>query len=99
MAAKVLVDATHRSLEHLTDFARFETPEFFPRQLSTLRLGHIQSYGRLEFDDIVRTRLRDLSSECDGWIVFDDAHDESWLPMHEWLERFDGWKARGGRAV
>jgi hypothetical protein len=38
MAAKVLVDATHRALEHLTDFARFETPEIFPRQLSTLRV-------------------------------------------------------------
>jgi hypothetical protein len=38
VAAKVLVDATHRSLQHLTDLARCETPEIFPRELPTLRV-------------------------------------------------------------
>jgi hypothetical protein len=36
VAAKVLVDTSHRSLQHLADLARFEPAEIFPRKLITL---------------------------------------------------------------
>jgi hypothetical protein len=50
-------------------------------------------YGRLYLTDDHRARLIQLSSECGGWIVFDDATEETWLPMTEWQARFTIWKS------
>ena len=43
MSAKMFVDATHRALQHLTDLARFDATEVFPRELLTVRaIGAVQ---------------------------------------------------------
>jgi hypothetical protein len=58
--------------------------------------GQLPSYGRLEFDERQIVRLRALSSACGGWIVFDEASEETWISMPDWLNRFDEWKTRRG---
>jgi hypothetical protein len=49
-------------------------------------------YGRLELTDEHRSRLRQLSDECGGWVVFDEVTEETWLPTAEWQARFGLWK-------
>lgn len=49
-------------------------------------------YGRLELTDEHRRRLRQLSDECGGWIVFDERVDETWVPISEWQRRFAVWQ-------
>jgi hypothetical protein len=49
-------------------------------------------YGRLELSDAHRSRLRELSGGCDGWVVFYAVTEETWLPMAEWQARFGHWK-------
>lgn len=51
-------------------------------------VGPRREYGRLEFSEAHRTRLRELSDSCGGWIVFDDDNEETWLPRAEWEKRF-----------
>jgi hypothetical protein len=60
--------------------------------------GQLPRYGRLVFDDQQLARLRNLSSECAGWIAFDEARGETWIPMSDWLRLFSEWKASGGIA-
>ena len=51
-------------------------------------VGGRREYGRLQLSDGHRTRLRELSDSCGGWIVFDDDTEQTWLPRAEWEERF-----------
>ncbi len=39
-------------------------------------------------------RLRELSEECGGWIVFEKKTWETWLPLAEWEKRFAKWEKR-----
>lgn len=48
-----------------------------------------RSYGRLDIGDGHIRELRDLATGCGGWIVFDDAREETWLPTDEWERRYD----------
>jgi hypothetical protein len=51
-------------------------------------VGEGGAYGRLVLtaDDV--NTLRHLSAACDGWIVFDDATEETWVVRSEWEHRF-----------
>jgi hypothetical protein len=35
------------------------------------------------------SRLRELSSRCGGWIVFDAQHEETYVPLEEWERIFE----------
>ena len=55
-------------------------------------LGERRDYGRVTFSDEQAAELRRLSEASRGWIVFDDEHDETWISLSEWHERFQVWK-------
>jgi hypothetical protein len=55
-------------------------------------LGRRAEYGRLPFSPEEVARLRQLAQDCGGWIVFDDATQETWLPTAEWERRFAEWE-------
>lgn len=57
--------------------------------------GGSDKYGRLRLDEAEVSRLHELSRQCAGWIVFDDARGETWLPLVEWERRFHEWDKRG----
>jgi hypothetical protein len=56
-------------------------------------LGRRRSYGGLDLTDAQRTRLRELSDACAGWIIFDDDTGETWIPTAKWEQVFSGWKS------
>jgi hypothetical protein len=57
-------------------------------------LGHSNEYGRLALGDAEISRLNKLAKECGGWVIFDDATQETWVPMAEWERLFSVWTAR-----
>jgi hypothetical protein len=60
-------------------------------------IGVRRDYGRLEVSETHRTRLRELSDTCGGWIVFDDDTEETWLPRAEWENRFSARSTAGNK--
>jgi hypothetical protein len=48
-------------------------------------MGRLKQYGRLEITDEIVRHLKELSSECSGWIVFDEKTEETFLPLNEWI--------------
>ena len=51
-------------------------------------LGRRQKYGCLELTPDQRSKLRSLSEQCGGWIVYDDDSGETWVPLDDWKTRF-----------
>lgn|ERR1700687_5616950 len=45
-------------------------------------------YGHLDINEGHILRLRALSGQCAGWIVFDEETEETWLPLAEWERRY-----------
>ena len=41
-------------------------------------------YGRFEIGQARLDELKRLSDDCGGWIVFDDALEETFMPWAEW---------------
>lgn len=41
-------------------------------------------YGRIEIGQAQLDELKRLSDDCGGWIVFDDAVEESFMPWAAW---------------
>lgn len=35
-------------------------------------------------------RLHAMSAKCGGWIIFDEVHEESFIPIEEWRRRQTG---------
>jgi hypothetical protein len=58
-------------------------------------LRHSNEYGGLTLHDAERSRLRGLAEGCGGWIIFDDATEETWIPMAKWEKLFGEWVDRG----
>jgi hypothetical protein len=50
-------------------------------------------YGQLDLTDAHVERLRGLSDACGGWIVFDSAGEETFVPISHWNDIYRG---RGG---
>lgn len=48
-----------------------------------------REYGMYSVAESRLDELREISSELTGWIVFD--HDPKFIPLSEWLPRFDAW--------
>lgn len=57
-------------------------------------VGQQKVYGRLELNEEIISRLKELSSACSGWIVFDDILEETFFPLNEWRKKFDLEKQR-----
>lgn len=47
--------------------------------------------GRLELSSVQCDRLKRLGEECQGWIAFDDQHEEIFVPQAQWLARYEDW--------
>ena len=56
-------------------------------------IGQRAQYGRLTFSQEKRTKLRELSDACGGWIVFGEPSEETWVPAAEWERLFNLWAA------
>jgi len=48
-----------------------------------------RKYGFLDITEQHISKLVELSAKCGGWIIFDDVHEETFLPMDEWLQMFN----------
>ena len=46
-------------------------------------------YGNLEITSQQTAKLRALSASCGGWVVFNEAHEETFIQMLEWREMYD----------
>jgi hypothetical protein len=54
-----------------------------------------RKYGQITIDDDRISRLKELSATCQGWIVFDDETEETWVSLHAWADLFERWRSRG----
>ena len=55
------------------------------------------SCGRRLLDELDQEHLQNLkalSDRCGGWIVYDDATAETFVPMDAWKARYETWRAR-----
>lgn len=50
-------------------------------------------YGRLAITPVIIQKLQLLSKRCGGWIYFDDDSEETFIPMREWVLKFQKRKA------
>lgn len=48
-----------------------------------------QQFGRLNLTQEHIQRLRELSKQCGGWIIFDDEHEHTWVPILKWKRRYE----------
>jgi hypothetical protein len=55
-------------------------------------VGARADYGRLAVTEEHRTKLKTLAEGCGGWIVFDDATEQTWVSHADWNARFAAWK-------
>ena len=46
--------------------------------------GQIKDYGRLEFSSEIIKELKRLSQIINGWIIFDDEYEETFVTWEEW---------------
>lgn len=56
----------------------------------------------LPLDEAEKVELRQLSKAIGGWVVYDsqDAEDRAaYVPMADWVKRFDDWLDKAGKAV
>jgi hypothetical protein len=56
-------------------------------------IGLRRDYGRLDVTEEQRARLHELSDSCQGWIVFDNDKEETWLALDEWEGRYSAWRS------
>jgi len=54
-----------------------------------------RSYGHLMIGEADVAELRRLSQDCGGWIVWDTEAEETWVPMADWLRRYDRRRGSG----
>lgn len=59
--------------------------------------GAPQRYGRIEVTGSDVARLKALSAKCGGWIVFDDEHAETFVPLPRWQEIYGTYVRTGDR--
>lgn len=51
--------------------------------------------GQLTLSSVQVTRLKQLSDSCGGWIVFDDATEESFASASLWNSMYSAYKVAG----
>jgi len=50
--------------------------------------------GRLKLTSLQIAELKALSSACNGWILFHDDTEETFIALPEWENRFAEWSSR-----
>lgn len=53
-----------------------------------------QKYGRLNITDDHIAKLKELSEDCGGWIVFDDVEGEIFVPLEKWRHMYEAERKR-----
>jgi hypothetical protein len=53
-----------------------------------------REYGAIFITTDQVNRIRDLADAAGGWIVFDEEEEETFVPMAEWIRRFDSLASR-----
>ena len=48
-----------------------------------------RDYGRLKITNSHIDKLKALSDECGGWIYFDDASEETFIPIDVWNAKYN----------
>lgn len=49
-------------------------------------LGERKTFGRLDFNEEIISRLKELSQKINGWIYFDDDREETYVGWEQWQE-------------
>ena len=49
-------------------------------------------YGHLEITEEHIRKLRELSNDCGGWIIWDEKSEETWMSIEDWKTNFQKWK-------
>ena len=52
-------------------------------------------YGQLNITPAHIEKLNSLSAACGGWVRFDEALEEVFVPTAQWIEHYDQQKRRG----
>jgi len=47
-----------------------------------------RKYGHLDITEQQISKLRELAAACGGWIIFDDVHEETFVPIEEWIKLY-----------
>ncbi len=47
------------------------------------------NYGRLSITDEHTVKLKELSENCGGWIVFDDVEGETFVSLDQWQSMYE----------
>ncbi|GAB5476053.1 MAG: hypothetical protein Mars2KO_41520 [Maribacter sp.] len=53
-------------------------------KLWQLMNGEIEEYGRLDVTIHMINKLKELSARANGWIIFDDEKEETYLTWKSW---------------
>jgi hypothetical protein len=46
-------------------------------------------YGRLQITRAHTQKLKELSEQCGGWIVWDDDLGEAFMPLDQWQKKYE----------
>ena len=58
--------------------------------------GQRSKYGMLVLTDTHRQKLKLLSEQVQGWIIFDDQREETFLPLEDWKSHYAERKGEQG---
>lgn len=56
-------------------------------------------YGQLDVTAEQLSKLRELSATCGGWVYWDEATCETFIPMAQWLEKYAQWRREAPRGA
>ncbi len=59
--------------------------------------GGSSSFGQMDLTSEHLQTLRNLSERCGGWIAYDDAIEETFVPINEWKEKYEAYRAESRR--
>lgn len=57
-------------------------------------MGGSSSFGQMYLTAKQLQALRGLSERCAGWIVYDHATEETFVPIDEWKSRYEANRAK-----
>ena len=52
-------------------------------------------YGQMQISEAQCRQLRALSEACGGWIRFDEAREETFDSIEDWIVRYASWRNDG----
>jgi len=55
-------------------------------------IGLRRQFGRTTISQAKRQKLKKLSGNCEGWIVYDDELGNIWVSNEAWQKMFEKWQ-------